>query len=77
MLNLREYQENPQRLADYLPWACLPAPNVVLNKDGAFQKTYRYRGPDLESATEAELVSPDGRKVIGGTFLFSLSRNMI
>ena len=61
MLNLREYQEKPKLLADYLPWACLPAPGVVLNKDGSFQKTYRYRGPDLESAIQAELVSAMAR----------------
>ena len=61
MLNLREYQEKPRRLADYLPWACIPAPGVVLNKDGSFQKTFRYRGPDLESATEAELVAAMAR----------------
>ena len=57
MLNLREYARAPHRLADYLPWAALVAPGVVLNKDGSFQKTFRYRGPDLESSTEAELVS--------------------
>ena len=57
MLNLREYAPSPHRLADYLPWAALVGPGVVLNKDGSFQKTFRYRGPDLESSTEAELVS--------------------
>ncbi|WP_084399883.1 conjugal transfer protein TrbE [Henriciella aquimarina] len=57
MLNLREYAHSPSRLADYLPWAALVAPGVVLNKDGSFQKTFRYRGPDLESSTNAELVS--------------------
>ena len=61
MLNLREYQEKPRFLADYLPWACLVAPGVILNKDGSFQKTYLYRGPDLESATEAELVGAMAR----------------
>jgi type IV secretion system protein VirB4 len=61
MLNLREYTETKQQLADYLPWACLVGPGVVLNKDGSFQKTYRYRGPDLESATEAELVAAMAR----------------
>lgn len=61
MLNLREYQDTPSRLADYLPWACLVGPGVILNKDGAFQKTYRYRGPDLESATDAELVAAMAR----------------
>jgi len=57
MLNLREYQQRPKRLADYLPWAMLAAPGVILNKDGSFQRTIRYRGPDLESASAEELVS--------------------
>ncbi len=57
MLNLREYRPRPDRLADHLPWAALVAPGTVLNKDGSFQRTLRYRGPDLDSATEAELVA--------------------
>ncbi len=61
MLNLREYRNKPAALADYLPWACLVAPGIVLNKDGSFQRTIRYRGPDLDSATEAELVSVSAR----------------
>ena len=51
MLNLSEYRKTSQTLADFLPWAALVAPGVVLNKDGAFQRTARFRGPDLESAT--------------------------
>ncbi|WP_413043878.1 conjugal transfer protein TrbE [Pseudomonas sp. YJ42] len=61
MLNLREYRDRPARLADWLPWAGLVAPGVVLNKDGAFQRTLCYRGPDLESATEAELIATTAR----------------
>ncbi|WP_291198215.1 conjugal transfer protein TrbE [Hyphomonas sp.] len=57
MLNLLEYAAAPRLLADYLPWAALVAPGVILNKDGAFQTTFRYRGPDLESSTESELVA--------------------
>lgn len=57
MLNLKEYSETQTLLADYLPWACIVAPGVVLNKDGAFQTTFKYRGPDLESSTREELVS--------------------
>ena len=57
MLNLVEYRRTSDRLADHLPWAVLVAPGVILNKDGSFQRTLAYRGPDLESATEAELVS--------------------
>jgi len=61
MLNLAEYRKQTTSLADYLPWACLVAPGVVLNKDGSFQRTIRYRGPDLDSATQAELVSVTAR----------------
>ncbi len=61
MLNLREYQKRPKRIADYLPWAALVAPGVVLNKDGSFQRTIRYRGPDLESASPEELLSVTAR----------------
>ena len=57
MLNLAEYRPPPDRLADTLPWAALVAPGVVLNKDGSLQRTVRFRGPDLDSATEAELVA--------------------
>ena len=61
MLNLAEYRDRADRLADHLPWAALVAPGVVLNKDGSFQRTLRFRGPDLESATEAELVAACAR----------------
>ena len=61
MINLREYRENPDRLSDLLPWAALVSPDVVLNKDGSLQSTIKYRGPDLDSATEAELVSVAAR----------------
>ncbi|HZV09871.1 MAG TPA: conjugal transfer protein TrbE, partial [Novosphingobium sp.] len=61
MLNLKEYRAQADRLADHLPWAALVAPGVVLNKDGSFQRTLRFRGPDLESATEAELISACAR----------------
>jgi len=61
MLNLLEYRSKPRLLADYLPWAALVAPGVVLNKDGSFQRTFQFRGPDLESATDAELVAACAR----------------
>lgn len=57
MINLREFRHNPDRLSDLLPWAALVAPGIVLNKDGSFQTTIRYRGPDLDSATESELIA--------------------
>jgi type IV secretion/conjugal transfer VirB4 family ATPase len=61
MLKIAEYRNRADRLADHLPWAALVASGVVLNKDGSFQRTLRFRGPDLESATEAELVSTAAR----------------
>ncbi|MCI0599417.1 MAG: conjugal transfer protein TrbE [Beijerinckiaceae bacterium] len=61
MLNLAEYRKKPQRLADFLPWAALIAPGIVLNKDGSFQRTARFRGPDFDSATPAELVGTTAR----------------
>ncbi len=57
MRYLREYQEKPTRLFDYLPWACLIAPGVILNKDGSFQKTLAFRGPDVASTTAAGLIA--------------------
>lgn len=61
MLSLREYRGHADRLADFLPWAALVAPGVVLNKDGSFQRTARFRGPDLDSATPSELVATTAR----------------
>lgn len=61
MLNLREYRPHPDRLADHLPWAMLIAPGIVLNKDGSFQKSFRFRGPDLESTTPSGLISASAR----------------
>lgn len=61
MLNLAEYRTRPHSLADFLPWAALVEKGIVLNKDGAFQRTARFRGPDLDSATPAELVGVTSR----------------
>ncbi|MCV0415114.1 MAG: conjugal transfer protein TrbE [Brevundimonas sp.] len=61
MMNLAEYRRTATRLADYLPWVALVADGVVLNKDGSFQRTARFRGPDLDSAVAAELVAVAGR----------------
>jgi type IV secretion/conjugal transfer VirB4 family ATPase len=57
MFNLSEYRKNPDRLADVLPWVALIAPGVVLNKDGSFQRTLRFRGPDTASSTDSQLVA--------------------
>ncbi|MBN8780358.1 MULTISPECIES: conjugal transfer protein TrbE [unclassified Thiobacillus] len=61
MMNFTEYRKRPVLLADWLPWAGLLAPGVVLNKDGSFQRTARFRGPDLDSATQGELIATSAR----------------
>ncbi|MCD6707309.1 MAG: conjugal transfer protein TrbE [Thiobacillus sp.] len=61
MMNLAEYRQRPALLADWLPWAGLVAPGVILNKDGSFQRTARFRGPDLDSATQGELIATTAR----------------
>jgi type IV secretion/conjugal transfer VirB4 family ATPase len=61
MMNLFEYRSKSASLADYLPWAALVAEGIVLNKDGSFQRSARFRGPDLDSATPAELVAVTAR----------------
>ncbi len=60
-MNLTEYRRTATRLADFLPWAALVGSCVVLNKDGSFQRTAKFRGPDLDSAVAAELVAVAGR----------------
>src|SRR5271166_4284338 len=61
MMNLAEYRRRSQSLVDFLPWAALVEEGVVLNKDGSFQRAAKFRGPDLESATPAELVGVTAR----------------
>jgi len=61
MMNLAEYRRTAARLADYLPWVALVRSGVVLNKDGSFQRSAKFRGPDLDSAVAAELVAVAGR----------------
>ncbi|MBY0565981.1 MAG: conjugal transfer protein TrbE [Hyphomonadaceae bacterium] len=61
MMDLRPFKQNEARLADWLPWAGFVAAGVVLNKDGAFQRTLRFRGPDLDSSTPSELIGASRR----------------
>jgi len=61
MLGLSPYAHTPSRLEDFLPWGFLVAPGVILNKDGSFQTSARFRGPDVRSSTPEELVSFSAR----------------
>ncbi len=60
-MNLTEYRRSTTQLLDFLPWAALVDEGIVLNKDGSFQRTAKFRGPDLDSAVPAELVGVAGR----------------
>src|SRR3546814_13186365 len=42
-------------------WSTDVCSSDLRNKDGAFQRTARFRGPDLDSATPAELVAVTAR----------------
>lgn len=57
MISFAPYVHKPRRLEDFLPWGLLVGPGIVLNKDGSFQKTARFRGPDVRSSTPEELVA--------------------
>jgi type IV secretion/conjugal transfer VirB4 family ATPase len=56
VFTLSEQKKHPDRFSDHLPWAMLVAPGVVFNKNGSLQTTFCFRGPDLDSATDSELV---------------------
>lgn len=58
---LHEHRRRPASLADHLAWAALVSPGVVLNKDGSFTTAFSFRGPDLESSTEDELMAVRAR----------------
>ena len=61
MLSLAEYRRRDEAPGRLSALGGLVAPGIVLNKDGSFQRTLRFRGPDLDSATEAELVAVSAR----------------
>ena len=58
---LHEHQRRPAQIADHLPWAALVAPGVVLNKDGSFTAAFAFRGPDLDSSEDEELMAVRAR----------------
>jgi len=61
VFNIAEYRRRGRRLSDYLPWAGLVHPRVVLNKDGSFTTVARFRGPDTDSSTDHELIAVRAR----------------
>lgn len=61
VFSLSEHKKLPTRFADHLPWALLVKPHIVVNKNGSLMACFRFRGPDLFSATREELVAVTAR----------------
>lgn len=57
MFDLKEYHLKSNKMASFVPWGALVAPGVILNDDGSFMKTYKYRGYDLASSTDLEMIN--------------------
>lgn len=63
MFSLAPFKQDKEAglLSDLLPWAMLVAPGVIEQKDGLLQKTFAFRGPDLESESRQSLISTIAR----------------
>ncbi|MCE3239267.1 MAG: conjugal transfer ATPase TrbE [Gammaproteobacteria bacterium] len=56
-MNLSQHQSKEQGLSDLLNYAHFVGEGVILNKDGAFVKSFLFQGPDLYSVSSEELDS--------------------
>ena len=52
----KQTSEAKQQLSDYLPWGALIARGVILNKNRTMMKTIAFRGPDLASSSDEEMM---------------------
>jgi type IV secretion/conjugal transfer VirB4 family ATPase len=52
-----ETRKQPQGLADLLLWFGLVDDGILLQRDGSLLAAWEYRGPDLQSATHAEMAA--------------------
>lgn len=56
MYRLDRFLWKREPLKNVMPWArIIRDPAIVVNKDGSLQTTFRYRGPDLDSAIKEHL----------------------
>lgn len=52
-----EYNYNDKdSVSSYLPWGFLLGKGIIFNKNGSYQKTFRFRGRDLKSLENIDLV---------------------
>ncbi len=62
MLDYRVFESNRfPRLCDYLYYAMMPRPGVVVCKDGSVLAFYRFRGHDIDSIPASEIVGTAAR----------------
>lgn len=57
VFNLNQYKEKVDQLSDLLIWYRMREDGIIVNKDGSFQKTFKFRGHDLDSATRSEMMN--------------------
>ena len=55
MLGLRQFRSQIHGVSDFLPYAALITPDVILCKDGSFLAGFFMRGQDSASCTADEL----------------------
>jgi type IV secretion/conjugal transfer VirB4 family ATPase len=54
-MSIKKIISHEQGLSDLLNYGHLIDDGVILNKDGAFVTSYKFRGPDINSASSSEL----------------------
>lgn len=60
-LRLSDLRDSRPGLESLLAWDAMIARGIILQKDGAFLAGWSFSGPDLESASDAELASVSAR----------------
>lgn len=53
---LDEHKKKRDRLEDIIEWKSFVAPGIIVNRDQSFMRVYSYRGKDLNSCTEDEVL---------------------
>lgn len=56
LLNLKEYNYSFSDVASYVPWFAMVAPGIIKNEDESYMRVFRFRGHDLDSVTDYELM---------------------
>ncbi len=60
-MHLTEHRSHPKGLADLLLYDSLVDEGVMLLQDGALLAAWSFRGPDMASATNAEMAALSAR----------------